>query len=53
MAKLLGYGDEKDYAGLRAQITALEGRIAGHPETSGTFARLRKSLDGIQSSLFE
>lgn len=53
MAELLGYGDEQDYTKFRSELAELEKKIRGDEETQGTFARLRSSLDGFQSSFFE
>lgn len=53
MADLLGYGGEEDHQKFRKQIAELETKIHGDQETSGVFARLRKSLDGFRTSFFQ
>jgi hypothetical protein len=53
MAEVLGYGEEDDFKTFRDQIADLERKIAADESTEGVFGRLRKTLDGLQTSFFD
>jgi len=53
IAELLGYGDEQEHESFRRQIAELEKKFEGKEETRGVFAKLRKSLNGFETSFFE
>lgn len=53
IAEVLGYGRDADYEKFREQVAELEAKIRGDEPTEGTFARLRQSLAGLQTSFFD
>lgn len=53
IAEVLGYGARKDHQQYRDSIAELEERIHAGRETTGVFAKLRKSLDEYRASFFE
>ena len=53
MAELLGYAEKEELKEFREQIAELERKIGAGEETTGVFAKLRKSLEGFRVSFFE
>lgn len=51
MAEVLGYGDEQSHERIREQVAELEAKFMDEKETDGLFARMKKSLSALGTSV--